>query len=318
MPTDMQMGPAVKRGPITREMREKRAAILEKELAHLPTRIGNPFFQELQQRWPVPPTLAGPVSQLCTASQFREPDYARICAAMTVKPALHRKQWELVYIVRCLELSGRIAPGHRGLVFGVGREKLPSLFVSRGCEIVATDLPVEERAGSNWVGSNEHSENLDSLFYRQIVNRERFYRKAAFRPVNMNAIPADLVDFDFCWSSCAFEHLGSLEHGLNFVRNSLNCLKPGGVAVHTTEFNLGSATDTLVSGRCVVYRERDLLSFAKELQGQGHQIELNLNPGSEETDLLIDRDRRGDIHLRLYINNRILATSVGLVVRKSV
>src|SRR5690348_955101 len=135
MSTEMQMGPGVKHGPMTREMREKRAAMLAKELAHLPTRIGNPFFRELQRRWPIPPTLAAPVSQLCTASQFNEPEYARLCAAMNVKPTLHRKQWELIYIVRCLELSGTIAPGCRGLVFGVGREKLPSLFVSRGCEI---------------------------------------------------------------------------------------------------------------------------------------------------------------------------------------
>jgi SAM-dependent methyltransferase len=313
----MQMGQNPKRGPMTREMREKRAAMLAQELAHLPTRIGNPYFRELQQRWPVSPSLVAPVSQLCTASQFREPDYTRICAAMTVKPTLHRKQWELVYIVRCLELSGMIAPGHRGLVFGVGREKLPSLFISRGCEIVATDLPVEEGGGSSWVGSNEHSENLDSLLYNRLVSRETFYQNAVFRPVNMNAIPADLVDFDFCWSSCAFEHLGSLEHGLNFVRNSLKCLKPGGVAVHTTEFNLGSDTETLVDGRCVVYRACDLLSFAQELQAQGHHMQVNLNPGGEETDLLIDRDRLGDIHLRLYINNRILATSLGLFIRKA-
>ena len=311
------MNPSPKPPAMTREMREKRAARLAKELAHLPTRIGNPFFQELQARWPDSPTLAAPVSQLCTASQFREPDYARVCAAMTVKPNLHRKQWEFVFIIRCLEVSGMIRPGHSGLVFGVGREKLPSLFISRGCQITATDLPVEDGGTSNWVRGKDHSENLDGLFFKQIVDRDAFYRNATFRPVNMNAVPDDLAGFDFCWSSCAFEHLGSLEHGLNFVRNSLRCLKPGGVAVHTTEFNLGSDNETLVDGPCVVYRESDLLSFAEELRGQGHRIELNLNPGSEQTDLLIDRDRMGDIHLRLYISRRILATSVGLFIRKS-
>ena len=298
-----------------REMREKRAARLAKELAHLPTRIGNPFFQDLQCRWSAAPTLSAPVSQMCTASQFQEPDYARICASMKVKPNFHRKQWEFVYIVRCLEISDMVVPGKRGLVFGVGREKLPSLFASHGCQITATDLPATD-ANNNWIGGNQHSDSLEHLFFKQIVDRETFDRSAAFRPVNMNAIPQDLVGFDFCWSSCAFEHLGSLDHGLNFVRNSLKCLKLGGVAVHTTEFNLGSDSDTLMDGPCVVYRESDLLSFGEELRNQGHEIEFNLNPGTEETDLLIDRDRNSDIHLRLYVRHQILATSVGLFVRK--
>ena len=310
------MSPNSKRPVMTREMREKRALKLAKELAHLPTRIGNPFYRELQDRWPVSPTLSAPVSQMCTASQFREPDYTQTCAAMTVKPNLHRKQWEFVFIVRCIETSGMLAPGRRGLVFGVGREKLPSLFASRGCKITATDLPAAD-GPSGWVGGNQHSDNLDNLFFPQIIDREKFYENVAFRPVNMNAIPADIVDFDFCWSSCAFEHLGSLKHGLDFVRNSLKCLKPGGVAVHTTEFNLGSDRETLVDGPCVVYRASDLLSFANELRAQGHTIELNLNPGGEETDMLIDRDRNADIHLRLYVRHQILATSVGLFVRKA-
>lgn len=302
--------------PITREMREERSKRLAQQLAHLPTRIANPFFWELQDRWPDTPTMSAPVSQLCTASQFQEPDYARLCTAMMVKPKLHRKQWELVYIIRCLEVSGMLAPGRRGLVFGVGREKLPSLFVSHGCKITATDLPAGEGGTSSWVGGKDHSQNLDGLFFDRIVDRETFYQNATFRPVNMNAVPADLVGFDFCWSSCAFEHLGSLEHGLNFVRNSLKCLRPGGVAVHTTEFNLGSDSDTLTSGPCVVYRQSDLVSFVEELQAQGCEIALNLNPGGKEMDLMIDRDRRGDVHLRLYINNKTLATSAGLVIRK--
>ena len=52
----------------------------------------------------------------------------------------------------------------------------------------------------------------------------------------MNDIAAELDGgFDFCWSICAFEHLGSIEQGLRFVERTGRLLKPGGVAVHTTD-----------------------------------------------------------------------------------
>ena len=51
----------------------------------------------------------------------------------------------------------------------------------------------------------------------------------------MRDLPDDLGSFDFIWSSCSFEHLGSLGEGERFVLEALRFLKPGGVAVHTTE-----------------------------------------------------------------------------------
>lgn len=202
--------------------------------------------------------------------------------------------------------------GCRGLVFGVGREKLPSLFVSQGCQIVATDQPVVRR---RWI--NQHADSLDKIFLPEIVGREKFYNNATFRPVDMNSIPDDLVGFDFCWSACALEHLGSLRHGFDFIRSSLKCLRPGGLAVHTTEFNLGSDTKTLEYGSDVVYREHDMMEFIKEIRDGGHDIALNLHPGSEPIDLKVDRDRDYNIHLRLYVRHKILATSIGLAIRKS-
>jgi hypothetical protein len=231
---------------------------------------------------------------------------------MRVAPRLHRKQWELVYIYQSVQKAGMATPGHRGLVFGVGREKLPSLFVSQGCQIMATDQPVVRRRRIN-----QHADSLDTIFRPKIVDRDMFYHNAIFRPVDMNSIPENLTGFDFCWSTCALEHLGTLRHGLNFIRNSLKCLKPGGLAVHTTEFNLGSDSKTLEHGSDVVYREHDMTEFAKELRDEGHDITLNLHPGFGPIDVMIDRDLDSDIHLRLYVRHKILATSIGLVIRKS-
>jgi hypothetical protein len=296
----------------------QRLTRISNRLRGLKTSIASPFFGELQLRWPAAPTIGAPVSQPCTAAQFEEPHYQRICSLLQEPPRLHRKQWELVYIYRSLENGGMIAPGRRGLVFGVGHEKLPSLFVAQGCEIVATDQPPSKAASKYWTRTEQHADSLDTIFFPGLVRREQFYRNASFQPVDMKAIPDDLVGFDFCWSACALEHLGTLRHGFDFIENSLKCLKPGGVAVHTTEFNLGSDTKTWERGKNVVYRERDLVDFAEALRREGHSLTLNLHPGTEPTDRMVDRDCDSDIHLRLYIGKRVLSTSVGLSIRKAI
>ena len=45
---------------------------------------------------------------------------------------------------------------------------------------------------------------------------------------------------------------------MDFVINSMRVLKPGGVAVHTTEFNLSSNDDTIEARDLCVYRRRDI------------------------------------------------------------
>ena len=54
----------------------------------------------------------------------------------------------------------------------------------------------------------------------------------------MNAVPDDLGRFDLVWSSCALEHLGTPQAGLDFIMRTLDLLEPGGLAVHTTELEL--------------------------------------------------------------------------------
>jgi hypothetical protein len=270
--------------------------------------VSNPFFSALQRRWPSPPSLSAPVSQLCTAAQFREPDYQRICTILLERPRLHRKQWEYAYIVRCVEQASLIGPASKGLGFLRERERLPAVFASRGCEIVAAG-PATGQAQDG--GKPE----LDELHFPGLLERSVLQRRVSFRGIEMNHLPPDLRGFDFCWSSSVTSHLGNLQEGLRFMRDSLDCLRPGGVAVHTFEFNLESGVDTVSEGAVVIYRERDLTDFAEEMRAQGHDVMLNFNPGGEAEDLVIDRDLDSDIHLKLYICD-VLATSFGLCIRK--
>ena len=86
-------------------------------------------------------------------------------------------------------------------------------------------------------------------------------------------MPDDLRGFDFTWSSCAFEHLGNLAAGCDFVVEQMRCLAPGGVAVHTTELNVSSDDRTVESGATVLYRRRDIEDLAARLRRLGYRID---------------------------------------------
>ena len=93
--------------------------------------------------------------------------------------------------------------------------------------------------------TGQHASELAALERPGVCDHDAFAVRVQFRAVDMNEIPADLdSQFDFCWSSCALEHLGSLEHGMRFIERAMALLRPGGIAVHTTEYNMTSNAET--------------------------------------------------------------------------
>jgi hypothetical protein len=134
----------------------------------------------------------------------------------------------------------------------------------------------------------------------------------------MNDIPSHLTDYDFCWSSCCFEHLGNLQHGIDFVINSVErTLKVGGVACHTTELNLSSDDDTMETGAVVLYRKKDLERLCRILEERGHSAEpLRIEPGTLPPDYFVDvPPYRSSPHLKLLYGSYI-TTSVGILARR--
>ncbi len=263
------------------------------------------------------PTLSAPASQLCTLGQFAEPVYAAWCERLREPASIHRKQWEFVYILQVLELAGCLGPGRRGLGFGCGREPLVAVMAMRGCEVLATDLDAATAAGQGWIETGQHARALDDLNDRGICAPALFGERVAFRAQDMNRIDPDLTGFDFVWSSCSFEHLGSIRHGLAFVDRAMRCLRPGGVAVHTTEFNLSSNGSTVESPTLSVFRRRDIEQLASDLRRNGHRVwPLNLQPGRHAVDRHVDLPPyRDEPHLKLQLG-RYVITSLGIVIER--
>ena len=256
-------------------------------------------------------------SSLCKQADFLREHHLKWCKIIKREPEFHRKQWEFVYILESLEQRGMIGAGKRGLGFAVGTEPAPAALCSFGCEIVATDINPEAGTEKGWTQGNQLCFGLDDLNREGVCDADTFRRLCSYRPVDMNDIPDDLRDFDFNWSSCSFEHLGSIEKGLNFLKNQLKTLKPGGWAIHTTEYNISSNDDTLEEENCVIFRHRDIEKVVGELRAEGHHVEeLDYSLGWLPYDYKVDIPPY-DLapHLRLQLS-KYVCTSIGLIIRK--
>jgi SAM-dependent methyltransferase len=263
-----------------------------------------------------PPKLR---SSLCTRGQLESPAFRYWAAQMQESWRLHRKLWEYCFILQALYERDMLSAGRRGLGFAVGEEPLPSLMASLGCEVLATDLDAADTRAEVWAQTAQLAASLEGLNRRRLCNEDEFRRRVSFRPVDMNRIPADLRGFDFTWSSCSFEHCGSIGLGKRFIREQMNCLKPGGLAIHTTEFNLSSLEETVDTGTTVIFRRQDIEALIRDLQAEGHTVEkLQLDVGASVEDSFVDiPPYSSNVHLKLELFHKYVSTSVALIIRKS-
>lgn len=232
---------------------------------------------------------------------------------------LHRKLWEWCAISQALAERSLLAPGKRGIGFAVGTEPLASLFAARGADIVASDYGAATNA-AGWAQTGQLADSLATIHWPGFLSFAVFQQRVRYQDINMADL-SHLPDqaFDFGWSSCAFEHLGSLEAGIQFVVQSMACLKPGGVAVHTTEFNVSSNTHTLDVGPNVIYRRQDIEALDCRLRQIGCALEpMDFDPGSQEHDLAFDSPpyySLGRQHVKLQLGGYV-TTSALLIIRK--
>ena len=276
-------------------------------------------------------------SQLCSAESLRSPALTawaqRLRSVWDAQGVderevmLHRKMWEWLFIAEALRERGLLAAGRRGLGFGVGQEPLVACFAAEGCDLVATDQPHELAVRSGWTDSSvEWAGGLENLPTYGLLSAAELGRRVTYRDVDMNHLPEDLRGFDFTWSSCALEHLGSLGAGADFVVAQMDCLRPGGVAVHTTEYLVASGggdssgttptpTSTVEAGGTVFYRRSDVADLVDRLRRDGHAIDMDYSLGAAPEDLHVDVPPYTDVHLRTQLGEYV-TTSMALIITK--
>ncbi|MEQ9811189.1 MAG: hypothetical protein RLO50_00290 [Azospirillaceae bacterium] len=266
-----------------------------------------------------PPARQFTTCQPARAADFASPAFAYWCQR-TGQPRRHyRKLWEHAYILQIAHQEGVLRPGMRALGFGCGREPLPAVLAAAGVEVVATDLPPDRPEATAWTTTNQHAAGLETLRRPGICPDEDFDRLVSFRAVDMTAIPDELAGgFDFCWSACALEHIGGLAPGIDFLAAQLACLKPGGVFVHTTEYNVSSNEETVESPLLSVYRRRDIEAAAARLEAAGARLyPLDFDAGDSALDAYVDLPpyaKAKGLHLKLALG-RFVITCYGIAGR---
>ena len=250
------------------------------------------------------------------------------CYQLGIKPIYHRKIWELCFVLQNMHALGVLQPGKRALAFGCGQEPIASMLASRGVDVLATDLAPDHENSKGWTDTAQHGSNVDKIWHPHLVSRDAFDRHVTLEYVDMREIPSHLQDFDACWSICALEHLGSISSGLDFVEKSLVTLKPGGVALHTTEFNVKDGA-TIDNWPTVLFQRHHFEALANRLRAAGHEVDpISFDVGSDALDRFVDIPPYHDLpenmsliqefpaHLKLSIDG-FPSTCFGIVIRKA-
>jgi hypothetical protein len=264
-------------------------------------------------------------SRLCRQVDFAEPWFHSWCESLHLKPLLHRKIWEYAFVLQAMQENGALRAGARGVGFGCGEEPVASFLAARGIEVTVTDLAPEQSEGLGWVATGQHTSSLQQAYYPDLVSQEEFNRLVRLEYVDMNDIPASMKEgYDFCWSICAFEHLGSIRKGLDFIKNSMKVLRPGGVSIHTTEFNLTNE-ETIDNWQTVLFQQKHFELLAEELKAEGYQmLPLDPNPGDAFLDKFVDlppydwdavMKLQQPAHLKVAIDG-FPSTCVGIIIIK--
>jgi hypothetical protein len=279
-----------------------------------------------------PPTFETVVSQVVSAAQFSEPTFERVRRIMFPRevripwgasPATidipHRKLWEFCYILRAAEQYGKLKPGLSAVGFGVGQEPIPAALARFGLSILATDLDANADESVAWAATGQHLSQSSALSRPEVVSDAVLEDQVRTLPVDMNEVPEDLGRFDFAWSACALEHLGSPKAGIDFVLRTLALLEPGGVTAHTTELELTPREETADYGHLAVYRVADLDRLADSVRSMGFEMATNwyvsMDTPADRWVSLPPYPHDDPAHLKLMIGESV-STSVGLLIRR--
>jgi glycosyltransferase involved in cell wall biosynthesis/SAM-dependent methyltransferase len=244
----------------------------------------------------------------------------------------HRKVWEFCAIV---EVFSRQLFGQRAkcLGFGVGLEAIAPWLARCDMRVLATDLDVagDDNAREKWADTGQNATGIEAIHAANstVCDLPTLRENLSFRFVDMRAIPHDLKrgEFDFVWSCGTLEHIGGKGAGVGFMVEALKCLRPGGVACFTTEYNYTNDANVDEDDLCL-YTKENLVSIRDLLVELGYTVgdvqlynpldgtpegAAMLNAGTVDADGTWHED--DTYHLSLYVGGT-WTTSVAIVVQK--
>jgi SAM-dependent methyltransferase len=214
------------------------------------------------------------LSKLCDAADWFRSDILEIITnELREVPRFHRKQWESAMIFLHLRSLGKLRPDSTGLSMGGGKELILYALAPHLRQLVVTDLYDTQ---TDWDCAK--TDDPDTFIQQ---NKPFPVDDAKLKALRMDMRQLDFPDrsFDFCYSTCAVEHIGRREDFLKHFNEVARVLKEDGAYVFTTEVSYGNQT---------IKDEHNYVFSLQEL----HEIfrESNLAP-QEEFDARITRHK---------------------------
>ncbi|MDB5684291.1 MAG: class SAM-dependent methyltransferase [Sphingomonas bacterium] len=222
------------------------------------------------------PTLTAPVSQIFTPEQIDEEPFQRWRHTLQIDGPSDRLLWEQIYVLEVLSRYGLLKPGARGLGFDATWSLLPAAMAKRGASVVI--------AGT---GAEGETSALDHFRRPALCDDMTFADHVSTCSADLQAVPPELVNFDFLWSRGATASLESPAAALKFVEDRMICLSQGGIAIHLIELAAGSWPLDPVSGN--VLRKGEVERIALQLISRGNEV-AQIRADALAPD---DRGRRG-------------------------
>lgn len=189
-------------------------------------------------RWHTPPapsaSLRGTppaLNTVCRTTHALDPEWRRGCddlGFLADRAHFHRKIWEFSHALYGLRRLRRLAPDAEALGVGAGHEEVIYFLANRLKLVVATDLYEDGfLGGEGQADVLEHPAKYAPFPYREDHLQVR----------RMNGLALDAPDgrFDIVFCLSSIEHFGRLDDKARALGEMFRVLKPGGVAVVTTE-----------------------------------------------------------------------------------
>ncbi|GMR25066.1 MAG: hypothetical protein BMS9Abin39_0342 [Ignavibacteria bacterium] len=177
------------------------------------------------------------LSKICDAADWFDTELNSIILnELKEPPRFHRKQWEFAMIFLALKKLGCLNDNMTGLSLGGGNERVLYSIAQHINKLTVTDLYDEE---TTWdcAKTNDPDEYIKASKPFDVDDS-----KIKALRMDMRYLHFEDNTFDFCYSSCAFEHIGTFDDFVQHLDEVYRVLKENGVYVFTTELQIGSNT----------------------------------------------------------------------------
>lgn len=173
-------------------------------------------------------------SKICDAADWFDPEIKFIIEQELKEPArFHRKQWEFAMIFLTLKKFGLLNNKKIGLSLGGGNERVLYSIAEHVKKLIVTDL-YDDNTSWDCARTSDPDEFIKS-------SKPFPVDESKIQALRMDMRFLDFADktFDFCYSSCAIEHIGDYRDFLQHLNEVNRVLKDGGIYVFTTELQFG-------------------------------------------------------------------------------